>query len=65
MDLLRQLVQIESTTGKELDCALFLKSFLEKHGFAVELQQVEPQRPNVFAYHPQDPYKGHLKLPHC
>lgn len=51
--LTRALVDIESTTGKELAVALRLRDYLEglarRTGGTVELMPVEPDRPNVLA----------------
>lgn len=52
--LTRELVRIPSvydpkSGGNEEDVAIFVKRILEKDGFQVHLDQVEPHRPNVIA----------------
>jgi acetylornithine deacetylase len=47
--LTRQLIDIESVTGKEGAAATFLASYLEQLGYLVERMPVEGQRFNVFA----------------
>ena len=47
--LTRQLIDIESVTGKEGAAAEFLAGYLEKLGYAVERMPVEGERFNVFA----------------
>lgn len=47
--LTRHLVDIESITGHEGDCAKFLRDYLAERQFAVELQPVSSNRWNVFA----------------
>jgi acetylornithine deacetylase len=47
--LTRQLIDIESISGNERPVALFLREHLEKLGGRVELEDAEPNRPNVFA----------------
>jgi acetylornithine deacetylase len=47
--LTRQLIDIESVTGKEGAVAAFLATYLEQLGYRVELMPVEGQRFNVFA----------------
>lgn len=47
--LTRQLIDIESITGKEGDAATFLASHLETLGYLVERMPVEGERFNVFA----------------
>ena len=47
--LARQLIDIESTTGKEAAAAIFLVNYLEELGYRVERMPVENQRFNVFA----------------
>ncbi|RMG53468.1 MAG: M20/M25/M40 family metallo-hydrolase [Acidobacteria bacterium] len=47
--LTRKLIDIDSTTGREKDVALFLKGYLAERGFQVTLQEVEPDRFNVLA----------------
>jgi acetylornithine deacetylase len=47
--LTRQLIDIESITGKEGDAAAFLAGYLESLGYLVERMPVEGQRFNVFA----------------
>jgi len=47
--LTRQLIDIESITGKEAAAAAFLASYLEEFGYVVERMPVEGQRFNLFA----------------
>jgi acetylornithine deacetylase len=47
--LTRQLIDIESITGKETAAASFLATYLEDHGYVVERMPVEGERFNVFA----------------
>jgi len=47
--LTRQLIDIESLTGKEAAAAAFLASYLEELGYVVERMPVEDERFNVFA----------------
>ncbi len=48
-ELTKALVNIESITGNETACGEFLTDYLQKQGFEVSRQQVEPGRSNVFA----------------
>lgn len=48
-ELTRQLVDIESVTGNEKAVALFLEHYLRGLGAQVELEEAEPDRPNVLA----------------
>jgi len=48
-ELTRQLVDIESISGHEKNVALFLEGYLRKLGAEVELEEAEPDRPNVLA----------------
>ena len=50
IDLTRQLVRIESTTGNEGPVAEFLAALLERAGWTVVRQPVSPGRFNVFAH---------------
>lgn len=47
--LTRQLVDIESISGNEKNVAVFLGDYLRKLGAEVELEEAEPNRPNVMA----------------
>src|SRR5713226_8227372 len=47
--LTRELVQIDSPTGKEGEVGTFLAGKLEKLGYAVERQEVTPGRWNLYA----------------
>jgi acetylornithine deacetylase len=49
IQLTRSLIDIESISGNEKPVALFLRDHLEKMGAAVELEDAQPDRPNVFA----------------
>ncbi len=48
-ELTRRLVDIESTTGREGEVACFLAEYLRGLGAGVEVEEVAPGRPNVFA----------------
>lgn len=50
-DFHREIVQLESIGPNELAVAQYVQSFLEAHGLQVELQLVETNRYNVYAYH--------------
>jgi len=50
LDLHKALVEHSSITGSEHNVTLWLKDYLEKQDFVVELQNVAPHRENVFAY---------------
>lgn len=49
-ELTQQLVNIESVTGHEKACSDFLREYLAKRKFNVELQPVAPERWNVRAF---------------
>ena len=48
-ELTRRLIEIPSTSGDEKAAAEFLADYLSGVGFAVELQEAEAGRPNVYA----------------
>jgi acetylornithine deacetylase len=48
-ELTRELIDIPSVTGEEKQVGLFLKSYLERLGHVVTMQEVEPDRFNVIA----------------
>jgi acetylornithine deacetylase len=48
-ELTRALIDIPSVTGEEKQVGLFLKSYLERLGYVVAMQEVEPDRFNVTA----------------
>jgi acetylornithine deacetylase len=48
-ELTRRLIEIPSISGDEKAVAEFLADYLSSIGFAVELQEAEAQRPNVYA----------------
>lgn len=50
LKLHRGLMEIESISGNEHKVALFLSDYLKKAGLSVELQHVERDRYNVYAY---------------
>ena len=50
LDLHRSLVEIPSITGSEHNVSHYLRSYLQNHGFNVELQPVIDGRENVLAY---------------
>lgn len=49
VELTRQLIDIPSITGDELEIGRFLASYLEKLGYHVELQEMAASRANVIA----------------
>jgi acetylornithine deacetylase len=49
LDLIRQLINIESISGNEKALVDFLANYLEGAGFKIELQDAEPGRPNLLA----------------
>src|SRR5262245_10438191 len=49
LELTRRLINIESISGNEAPIVDFLANYLEDLGFAVELQDAEPGRPNLYA----------------
>ena len=48
-ELIRRLINIESISGNEKALVDFLANYLESMGFKIELQEAEPNRPNLFA----------------
>lgn len=50
LDLHRNLVEIPSISGSEHNVSLYLRDYLQDHGFTAELQPVDDGRENVFAY---------------
>jgi acetylornithine deacetylase len=50
-ELTRRLIEIPSPSGNEKALAEFLAEHLSRAGFTVELQEAEPDRPNVYARH--------------
>ena len=51
LDLLRELIDTESTTGNESGVAGILERELHRDGYTVERQEVLPGRDNLFAVH--------------
>ncbi|MBI4478824.1 MAG: M20/M25/M40 family metallo-hydrolase [Acidobacteria bacterium] len=49
IELTRKLIDIESISGNEQAVAYFLRDHLQSLGARVEIEDVEPDRPNVFA----------------
>ena len=49
LELTRRLINIESISGNEAAVVDFLANYLADAGFAVELQEAEPKRPNLYA----------------
>lgn len=47
-----EFVKVQSETGTEGDGSLFLADLLRREGFDVEMEEVEPHRPNVYAFIP-------------
>lgn len=50
-ELTRRLIEIPSISGEEKTVAGFLADYLSRAGFAVELQEAEADRPNLYARH--------------
>lgn len=48
-ELARELIDIPSVSGQEATVVTAVRHWLERHGFTVEMQEVEPRRHNVFA----------------
>ena len=48
-ELTRRLIEIPSISGDEKAVAEFLADYLSRTGFAVELHEAEPNRPNLYA----------------
>jgi acetylornithine deacetylase len=48
-ELTRSLVDLDSVTGNERDCGLYLRDYLGNCGFQVQLMPVDGDRANVFA----------------
>lgn len=48
--LAHQLISIESVSGEESPMSDFLSNYLEERGWTVQLQEVKPNRFNVFAH---------------
>ncbi len=49
-ELTRKLISIPSISGDEKQVADFLAEYLRAAGFVVEFQEIEPNRPNVYAW---------------
>ena len=49
IELTRKLIDIESISGNEKAVAYFLRDHLQSLGARVEMEEAEPDRPNVFA----------------
>ncbi|MBC7240349.1 MAG: succinyl-diaminopimelate desuccinylase, partial [Chloroflexi bacterium] len=49
IEILEELIRIESVTGNEGKLQEWLKKYLEQRGFEVKLQEVLPHRPNLYA----------------
>ena len=68
VSLLKSLVQIPSITGDEIDCARFVRQYLNDKGFDVTWDQLDDQRANVIGkIKGQDPKKslifnGHIDV---
>src|SRR2546423_3191560 len=48
-ELTRRLIEIPSVSGEEKALAEFLADYLSRAGFAIELQEAEANRPNLYA----------------
>ncbi|ANB13669.1 peptidase family M20 protein [Sugiyamaella lignohabitans] len=53
LDLHRDLIQLKSVSGYEIDAAVYLQNYLESNNFTVELETVygDSNRKNVYAYY--------------
>ncbi|KAF5667153.1 acetylornithine deacetylase [Fusarium heterosporum] len=51
IELHKDLVEQQSTSGSEKSVTDFLKTYLEENGFSVETQTVAEDRENIFAYY--------------
>ncbi len=49
--LLEEMIEIDSTIGLEKDLAIYLAEKLQDLGLAIQLEDVEPNRPNLYAQH--------------
>src|SRR2546423_1070263 len=49
LELTRRLIEIPSVSGEEKALAEFLADYLSRAGFAIELQEAEANRPNLYA----------------
>jgi acetylornithine deacetylase/succinyl-diaminopimelate desuccinylase family protein len=64
--LLEEMIEIDSIIGKEKELAVFLAEKLQELGLAIQLEDVEPNRPNLYAQHTFSnsgktlTYNGHL-----
>lgn len=52
VELAKHLINIQSTSGQEKSMSDFLATYLQERGWMVSLQEVEPERYNVFATRP-------------
>lgn len=68
VELTKRLVEYPSLSGQEQGVGEYLAKYLDERGFAVDLQQVLPGRPNVVAVARGDPlrssilFNGHLDI---
>jgi len=64
--ILEEMIEIDSTLGKEKELAVYLAERIQELGFAIQLDDVEPNRPNLYAQHSFSKtgktltYNGHL-----
>ena len=49
VDVLKKMIRISSVVGEEAELAHFLYEELDAMGFACEMHEVEPGRPNIYA----------------
>ena len=49
--LLEEMIEIDSVIGKEKELAVFLAEKMQDLGLAIQLEDVEPDRPNLYAQH--------------
>ncbi|HUT80428.1 MAG TPA: ArgE/DapE family deacylase [Candidatus Bathyarchaeia archaeon] len=49
--LLEEMIEINSIVGNEKNLAIFLAQELQKLGLAIQLEDVHPNRPNVYAHY--------------
>ena len=64
--ILEEMIEINSILGKEKDLAVYLAQECQKLGLAIQLEDVEPNRPNIYAHHSFDKegrtltFNGHI-----
>lgn len=48
-EIVKELVSIDSVSGNEMNIQKWIGDYLKERGFKVELQEIFPQRPNLYA----------------